>query len=127
MIYFFCRSSLPIFDYNTDEVFAVIEAPAGFAAERQGMDPASPRLRRGEHVRSLQAQRGKDCLLNTRGRRDLARGKPMTHRKKEKGQSLLEYAMVAAVVAAAVIAMSTYVFRSVQATQQMIQTEFQKE
>ncbi len=51
----------------------------------------------------------------------------MTHRKKEKGQSLLEYAMVAAVVAAAVIAMSTYVFRSVQATQQMIQTEFQKE
>lgn len=106
MIYFFCRSFLPIFDYNTDEVFAVIEAPTGFAAERQ---------------------RGKDCLLNTRGRRDLARGKPMTHRKKEKGQSLLEYAMVAAVVAAAVIAMSTYVFRSVQATQQMIQTEFQKE
>jgi len=51
----------------------------------------------------------------------------MTHRKNEKGQSLLEYAMVAAVVAAAVIAMSTYVFRSVQATQQTIQTEFQKE
>lgn len=39
----------------------------------------------------------------------------------------MEYAMVAAVVAAAVIAMSTYVFRSVQATQQAIQTEFQKE
>ena len=54
-------------------------------------------------------------------------GKPMTHRENEKGQSLLEYAMVAAVVAAAVIAMSTYVFRSVQATQQTIQTEFQKE
>ena len=52
--------------------------------------------------------------------------KPMIHRKNREGQSLLEYAMVAAVVAAAVIAMSTYVFRSVQATQQMIQTEFQK-
>ncbi len=44
-----------------------------------------------------------------------------------KGQSLLEYAMVAMVVSAAVIAMSTYVFRSVQATQQMIQEEFQQE
>jgi hypothetical protein len=32
--------------------------------------------------------------------------------------------MVAAIVAAAVIAMSTYVYRSVQATQQMIQNEF---
>jgi hypothetical protein len=32
--------------------------------------------------------------------------------------------MVAAIVAAAVIAMSTYVYRSVQATQQMIQDEF---
>lgn len=42
------------------------------------------------------------------------------------GQSLIEYAMVAAVVSAAIIAMSTYVFRSVQATQQVIQTEFSK-
>lgn len=91
----------------------IIEAPAGFAVSL--------------FEEGLVKQRGKDCLLNTRGRRDLARGKPMTHRKKEKGQSLLEYAMVAAVVAAAVIAMSTYVFRSVQATQQTIQTEFQKE
>ena len=41
-----------------------------------------------------------------------------------KGQSLIEYAMVAAIVAAAVIAMSTYVYRSVQATQQVIQDEF---
>lgn len=44
-----------------------------------------------------------------------------------KGQSLIEYAMVAAVVSAAVIAMSTYVFRSVQSTQQMIEEEFQNE
>lgn len=43
--------------------------------------------------------------------------------RQEKGQSLMEYAMVAALVAAAVVAMSTYVFRSVQATQQMIQEE----
>ncbi len=42
------------------------------------------------------------------------------------GQNLIEYAMVAAVVSAAIIAMSTYVFRSVQATQQTIQTEFSK-
>ena len=37
------------------------------------------------------------------------------------GQSLIEYAMVAAIISAAAIAMSTYVFRSVQSTQQMIQ------
>ena len=43
-----------------------------------------------------------------------------------KGQSLIEYAMVAAVVTAAIIAMSTYVYRSVQATQQMIQEEFSR-
>ena len=41
-----------------------------------------------------------------------------------KGQSLIEYAMVAAVVSAAIVAMSTYVYRSVQATQQTIQREF---
>lgn len=40
------------------------------------------------------------------------------------GQSLIEYAMVAAIVSAAIIAMSTYVFRAVQATQQEIQAEF---
>jgi len=43
-----------------------------------------------------------------------------------KGQSLIEYAMVATIVSAAIIAMSTYVFRSVQATQQAIQEEFSK-
>ena len=47
--------------------------------------------------------------------------------KNNKGQSLLEYALVAAIVAAAVIGMSQYVFRSVQATQQMIHREFQNE
>ncbi len=43
-----------------------------------------------------------------------------------KGQSLIEYAMVATVVSAAIIAMSTYVFRSVQAAQQTIQEEFRE-
>lgn len=43
-----------------------------------------------------------------------------------KGQSLLEYAMVASIVAAAIVAMSTYVYRSVQSTQQEIMDEFQK-
>jgi Flp pilus assembly pilin Flp len=42
----------------------------------------------------------------------------------DSGQSLLEYALIAAVISAIVIAMSTYVFRSVQSTQQMIQEEF---
>ena len=40
-----------------------------------------------------------------------------------KGQSLIEYAVVVAVVTAVVIAMSTYVYRAVQATQEMIQEE----
>ncbi|HPN88615.1 MAG TPA: hypothetical protein PLH56_04675 [Candidatus Omnitrophota bacterium] len=43
-----------------------------------------------------------------------------------KGQSIIEYVLVATIVAAAVMAMSTYVFRSVQATQQMIQKEANK-
>jgi Flp pilus assembly pilin Flp len=41
------------------------------------------------------------------------------HRKE--GQNLVEYAIVVSVVAAAMLAMSTYVFRSVQATQRVIQ------
>ena len=47
--------------------------------------------------------------------------------KNKKGQSLLEYAMVAAVISTAVVAMSTYVFRSVQSTQRIIQEEFRNE
>lgn len=43
--------------------------------------------------------------------------------KSRKGQSILEYAIIATIVAAAAIAMSTYVFRSVQATQQIITQE----
>jgi Flp pilus assembly pilin Flp len=43
------------------------------------------------------------------------------------GQSLIEYALIAAVISAIVVAMSTYVFRSVQATQQIIQEEFSAE
>lgn len=49
----------------------------------------------------------------------------MRHRiRNEKGQNIIEYAMVIALVSAAVIAMSTYVYRSVQATQKMIEEEF---
>ena len=75
MIYFL----LLIFDYDTDKVFMpgspsvygrrvsfhageIIEAPAGFAVSMT--------------EEGLVKQRGKDCLLNTRGRRDLARGNP---------------------------------------------------
>ena len=40
------------------------------------------------------------------------------------GQSLIEYAVVVTLVSAAMVAMSTYVFRSVQATQKMVEQEF---
>lgn len=42
-------------------------------------------------------------------------------RLNKNGQNLIEYAIIVAVVASAMIAMSTYVFRSVQAAQQSIQ------
>ena len=48
-------------------------------------------------------------------------------KKDPRGQNLIEYAIVAAIVSAAVVAMSTYVFRSVQATQQSIDKEFRNE
>ena len=50
----------------------------------------------------------------------------LASKRNHSGQSLIEYAMIAAVVSAAVIAMSTYVFRTVQSTQQAIQEEFSK-
>jgi Flp pilus assembly pilin Flp len=49
----------------------------------------------------------------------------MNKKRYQKGQYLIEYAVVAAVVASAFVAMSTYVFRSVQATQQMVNSEMQ--
>lgn len=42
------------------------------------------------------------------------------------GQNLIEYAIIVAVVTTAMVAMSTYVYRSIQAAQQMIQKEYQK-
>ena len=41
----------------------------------------------------------------------------------KRGQNIIEYAVVVALVSAAMIAMSTYVFRSVQATQKMVEEE----
>jgi len=43
------------------------------------------------------------------------------------GQNLIEYVLIVAVVSAALAAMSTYVFRSVQSKQRVITEEFQKE
>jgi type II secretory pathway component PulJ len=43
---------------------------------------------------------------------------------RKSGQNLIEYAIVVAVVISAMLAISTYVYRSVQATQQVIQKEF---
>ena len=48
-------------------------------------------------------------------------------KKGTKGQSLIEYAILVAIISTAVIAMSTYVFRSVQATQQGIDEGFKNE
>ncbi|HSV42974.1 MAG TPA: hypothetical protein VLJ10_00320 [Candidatus Bathyarchaeia archaeon] len=50
----------------------------------------------------------------------------MKHRlqRNRKGQNLIEYAIIVAVVASAMIAMSTYVYRSIQAAQQVIQEEY---
>lgn len=42
----------------------------------------------------------------------------------QKGQNLIEYAIVVALVSALMAAMSTYVFRSVQATEKMVEAEF---
>ena len=39
-------------------------------------------------------------------------------------QNIIEYAIVMALVTAAISAMSTYVFRSAQATQKAVDTEF---
>jgi hypothetical protein len=52
----------------------------------------------------------------------------MRHRiTKTQGQNLIEYAIVVALVSAAVAAMSTYAFRSMQATQKAVTEEFARE
>ena len=43
--------------------------------------------------------------------------------KNHNGQNIIEYAIVIALVSAAMIAMSTYVYRSVQATQKVVEGE----
>ena len=48
-------------------------------------------------------------------------------KKFNKGQNLIEYAIVVSIVSAGIYAMSTYVFRSVQGTQKVITEEFAKE
>ncbi len=45
----------------------------------------------------------------------------------QNGQNVVEYAIVIALVSAAVIAMSTYVYRSVQATQKTVEEEFRNQ
>jgi len=49
----------------------------------------------------------------------------MGHKKLNvKGQNIIEYAIIVALIASAMVAMSTYVYRSVQATQQEIQEAY---
>ena len=47
--------------------------------------------------------------------------------RSKNGQNMFEYAIIVTLVSTAVVAMSTYVFRSVQATQRMISEEFANE
>lgn len=44
-----------------------------------------------------------------------------------KGQSLLEYSLVGIGIAMVAVAMSTYVFRSIQATEKQVEVEFAQE
>ena len=64
----------------------------------------------------LYRELGKDYLLHV-GVETMRRKLKLNHN----GQNLIEYAIIVALVASAMVAMSTYVFRSVQATQQVIQ------
>ena len=54
-------------------------------------------------------------------------GQAMTVLRNTKGQNLIEYAIVIALVTAAMAAMSTYMFRSVQATQKAVTQEVANE
>ncbi len=63
---------------------------------------------------------GNDHLL-TRGKNTMRHLRTL---RSKKGQSLIEYAVVVALVSAAMVAMSTYVFRSVQATEKVVEEEF---
>ena len=47
--------------------------------------------------------------------------------RNQKGQNIIEYAIVISLVSAAIIAMSTYVYRSVQATQKVVEDEFKNQ
>jgi len=46
----------------------------------------------------------------------------MIRQNSSSGQNLIEYAIVVALITAALSAMSTYVFRSVQATQKAVES-----
>ena len=47
--------------------------------------------------------------------------------RNQNGQNLIEYAIVIALVSVAIVAMSTYVYRSVQATQKVVEEEFRSQ
>lgn len=65
----------------------------------------------------------RSSLLKSEGKRSPVTQKVRTMwlMQNQKGQNLVEYAIIVAVVASAMVAMSIYVSRSVQATQQAIQ------
>lgn len=81
---------------------------------------------------SIRQTKSKTSLVNTEGaelsvEHERAVAMRLKNVTSNKGQNIIEYAMIAAIVTAAIVAMSTYVFRSVQATQQAIQKEFRNQ
>jgi Flp pilus assembly pilin Flp len=48
----------------------------------------------------------------------------MNRLKNNKAQNIIEYAVVVALVTASIVAMSTYMFRSVQSTQKALELDF---
>ena len=71
----------------------------------------------------MRARRAKPRRNGFRIHKETAMGMKVRYR----GQNLVEYALVIAVVSAAAVAMSTYVFRAVQSKQKSMAEEFQQE
>ena len=87
-----------------------------FAKGEEGQDRVPidllPRLWRGRDIGRLhEARQGRTWYRN----------------RSNNGQNLIEYTIVIALVSAAMVAMSTYVFRSAQATQKVVEEEFRNE
>lgn len=99
-----------ILSSTSDEQNVFISLQKGFYIEQGWNNPYVPKLEeQGTKTRRLYEEQ-KEHTMN--------------RLKQLNAQSLLEYAIVVSLVTAAMAAMSTYVFRSTQATQKAIDTAF---